>query len=307
MSIKDSMVVQTALDAFESLKLGIDNKTSLHPNLLQNVLRTSIDCPEKPEGFDIKVKYWNNQFLLDKICLTSGGADSTIAWYLEDKPKGLYIDIGQEYSWKEKQALDDIGIDFKYIELLQLGEKTGQEKDWKHIIPGRNFLFLTIAAELVKDSGEIIFAVTDGEGWDSGKGDKSEKFVYDWQIWYKAVTGKIVCVETLAERTKAGWLREFSNQGFDINVIRYKTVTCFSQVNGQCGKCQACLRKYLSFISAYQLDTSKDYETHPVIGCKEYINKYLYNLNKALNNNDFSHYSKQRCIEDLQAINEALK
>jgi 7-cyano-7-deazaguanine synthase in queuosine biosynthesis len=304
MDIKDSVVVQTAIEVIAALKRGTNFHTQLQPELLQSVLSTSIDCPEKPEGFDIKVKPWNSQQLLDEICLTSGGADSTIAWFLADKPRGLYIDINQDYASKEIEALNKLrpcGLKYRYIDLGNLDSETPLYKNWKHIIPGRNFLFLTIAAECVKDNGVVIFSVVDGEGLESDKGDKSKKFIGQWQDWYEAVTGKEVYVDTLSTHTKAGWLKEFAKTN-DINIIRYSTVTCFSKEHSQCGKCQACLRKYLSFISAFGMNTSEDYAIHPKIGCKEYIDKYNVNLSKALNEKDFSHYSEKRCIEDLEAL-----
>jgi 7-cyano-7-deazaguanine synthase in queuosine biosynthesis len=308
MGIKDSMVVQTALESIAALKNNGFITTSLHPELLDAVLQTSVDCPEKPESFKCVVKAnWENE-LVDEICLMSGGADSTIAWFLTDKPLGLYIDIGQEYAAKELNVLEDLksyDLKYRYIDLKDIGAENEFFKNWKHIIPGRNFLFLTIAAEMLKDSGRIIFSAVEGEGWNSNKGDKSEQFVYQWQKWYTAATGKNILVCTLSLDTKPGWLKRFLSKGFDINIIRYKTVTCFSKENRQCGSCQACLRKYLSFISAFNLDTSEDYIVHPMIGCTEYIEKYKKNLRHCLEVKDFSHYSINRCNEDLIAIRAA--
>jgi 7-cyano-7-deazaguanine synthase in queuosine biosynthesis len=302
MYILDSAIAEEAISICTQLNSTGNISTSFNTELLKDVLETSIDCPEKPKEFELKINYSKTE-LLDEICLTSGGADSTIAWFLANKPKGLYINIGQKYFIKEVTALHSLGISYNLVDISSKFKI--RNENWKHIIPGRNFLFLTIAAEMVEDRGNIIFAVTEGEGWDSGKGDKSNKFVCAWQNWYTTVTGKSINVGTLTSGTKASWLKSFEQSGYDIDLIRYRTVTCFAENNGQCGKCQACLRKYLSFISAFGLDTFKDYMIHPMIGCTEYIEKYKKNLKHCLEVNDFSHYSRKRCNEDLTAIQAA--
>lgn len=302
MNVKDSIIVKEAINSVKSLIGSTQIETSLQPCLLRTVLETSIDCPEKPETFELNINRWNNQSLYDEICLTSGGADSTIAWFYFNKPKAIYIDIGQAYHAKEKDSLRRLGIPAEVIHLAEF-DVTNL---WKHIIPGRNFLFLTIAAEMLKHEGKIYFACTEGEGWNSNKGDKSSKFICDWQTWYKAVTGKNIFVQTLVADTKPGWLKSFRSKGFDVNLIRYKTVTCFSDSeNYQCGECQACLRKFLSFITAFNLYTNEDYNVHPMIGCEEYIHKYIVKMQECLKTKNFSHYSARRCEEDLTAIHLA--
>jgi len=275
--------------------------SSYNPQLLNELAEVMFDCPEKPSDFSFSVK--SVPQLHSKICLTSGGADSTIAWYQSGKPQGLYIDIGQPYAEKERSALARLGIPHHYVDMrgTHLASRT-----WKHIIPGRNFLFLGVAAEMLKNQGEIIFSVVDGEGLNSGKGDKSYKFITLFEDWYRRVTGKYLRVITMGERTKAGWLKWFVDEGHDINIIRYDTVTCFSGDVYQCGECQACLRKFLSFMSL-GMDISADFVAYPMFGAAEYVQKYQIKLKEALTNLDFSHYSQQRCIEDLQAIYDAQK
>lgn len=275
---------------------------SLHSNLLNELMQVALDCPEKPEGYELTVQDFSKT-KYDNICLTSGGADSTIFWYLTGKPKGLYINMGQEYAEKEIARLKDLGVDFKLVDIS--GCFNGSMlNDWKHIIPGRNFLFLTIAAEQVQDRGTIFFSVVSGEGWESGKGDKSERFVELWRNWYYKVTGKDVNVETMVSDTKGDWLKTFAKE-HDINIIRNQTVTCFSgNSNKQCGKCQACLRKYLSFIHC-GIDISDDFNIHPMEGGRSFVDKYKVVLRQALNSQDFTHYSEARCRGDLGAIEAA--
>ena len=306
-NVRESLLVKTITGICEGLSSGISRMrldNVLAPEILNSVVNTAIDCPEKPTGFESLVK--GTRFLGGRnsdICLVSGGADSTIQWFLADSPPAIYVNFGQPYAEKEIEALEAVGVTHDIIE-VEINNPIGY---WKHIIPGRNLLLLTIAAELLQNEGVILFGVTDGEGWNSEKGDKSCKFVIEFTDWYNTVTDKGISVETMATRTKAGWLKEFKSQGFDPDVIRYKTITCFSSKSGQCGECQACLRKYLSFVEAFSLDTSEDYKTHPMEGAKQYVDKYKKVLAEALGKLDFSHYSEDRCREDLHAIEVAEK
>lgn len=297
-------IIADALHTLNSINSGGRVRTSLQPVMLHNLLTIALDCPEKPLDFVLDVGPLKGKQFFDKICLTSGGADSTIAWYYHDKPQGVYIDIGQGYATKETSILNELKIPYLDIALTsQLNTQLDKDPDWKHIIPGRNFLFLTVAAEMVKHGGTVIFSVVDGEGYNSGKGDKSEAFIDAWIKWYRQLTGKMIYVETCDFYTKAGWLRWFASR-HDINIIRNKTVTCFSDLSGQCGLCQACLRKYLSFTSI-GMDIKEDFIVHPLIGGKEFVKKYKIVLNRALQLNDYNHYSMKRCTEDLAAIQTA--
>jgi 7-cyano-7-deazaguanine synthase in queuosine biosynthesis len=296
-------LIKDAIKTCSALVYGAKVRTTYQPQLLKELLSIATDCPEKPKNFKLEIERREMNNLLDTICLVSGGADSTIAWHLFGKPQGIYIDIGQNYSSKETSCLQKLNIPTLYVDINEK-DLGATSTEWKHIIPGRNFLFLTIAAECLENHGKLIFSVVDGEGWESGKGDKSKDFVIAWQKWYKSLTGKTIGVSTCVERTKAGWLRAFINADNDINIIRHGTVTCFSEESGQCGKCQGCVRKYLSFVSN-NINIKEDYNIHPMIGAKEYVDKYKVVLNKALKLNDYSHYSLARCTEDLAAIEKA--
>jgi 7-cyano-7-deazaguanine synthase in queuosine biosynthesis len=302
-SVVNQNVIQDVVRLCKVIKNNSRFRTPYHPKLLQELLEIAVDCPEKPEDFKLDIGPIQRLHLLDEICLVSGGADSTIAWYLMGKPKAIYIDIGQSYASKEKHKLEILKIDPIIIDLYSTGIGNNGEK-WKHIIPGRNFLFLTIAAEFLRDGGELIFSAVDGEGYNSGKGDKSQAFIVKWQEWYRALTSKVIGISTCVERTKAGWLKEFASRGNSLDIIRYNTITCFSDEDGQCGKCQACLRKYLSFMTN-GLDIAEDFNIYPMIGAKEYVDKYKDVLSKALKLNNYSHYSLVRCTEDLAAIEKA--
>lgn len=296
-----SHVVKDATVMLSKLREGKQEYMhSFQPELLGKLTNVMLDCPERPANLKFEVKAQEREY--DNICLTSGGADSTIAWYYANKPRGIYIDIGQAYAKKEQEALKSLEIPYTYIDMRGCHLA---DKPWKHIIPGRNYLFLCVAAEMVKDNGTIWFAMTDGEGANSGRGDKSLEFVYLFQDWYKACTGRTIIIQTMVDKTKVGWLVWMTTH-YNLDIIRHYTVTCFNAEFGQCGTCQACLRKFLSFISI-GLDISGDFHQHPLIGAAEYVRKYEENLTIALDKHDFTHYSHQRCREDLDAIANAKK
>lgn len=295
-----SFIVKDALHMLSRIRRGKDTyENSFHPDMLGEMTKVMLDCPERPSDFQFNVQAPPREY--DNICLTSGGADSTIAWYWAEKPVGLYIDIGQPYTYKERAALKLMEIPHVYVDMR--GSHAADVR-WKHIIPGRNFLFLCVAAEMVKDYGNIWFSVVDGEGADSGKGDKSLLFISLFQDWYFACTGRRIFIQTMIDKTKSGWLQWFAEKKYDVNIIRKMTVTCFSEEHGQCGTCQACLRKYLSFVSI-GMEIAEDFVAHPMFGAAEYVEKYKKVLNEALTKQDFSHYSRLRCIEDLAAIEKA--
>jgi 7-cyano-7-deazaguanine synthase in queuosine biosynthesis len=295
----DTFIVKDAIKILNAAARGTSFTTSFQPKLLGKLCDVMLDCPERPEGH----KFFIHPPLYEykHVCLTSGGADSTIAYYLAQFAKGLYIDIGQPYATKELKALAQLEIPYCYIDMR--GTHLADNR-WQHIIPGRNFLFLCVAAEMLQDNGNIMFAMVDGEGAESDKGDKSLMFVEYFQDWYRACTGRRIFVQTMVDRTKAGWLKWFSEH-HDVNIIRKNTVTCFSGEEGQCGSCQACLRKYLSFISI-KMDIAEDFHNHPMVGARQYVEKYKKVLGEALHKQDFSHYSRQRCVEDLEAMAVAI-
>ena len=302
MEWNQSYIVKDAMSILRAVRDGKhEYVNSFQPELLGMLTKVMLDCPERPEDFKFEVKAPQHEY--KNVCLTSGGADSTIAWYYVDKPHGLYIDLGQPYAAKERKALDSLGIIYTYVNMRGCHLA---DKPWKHIIPGRNFLFLCIAAEMLKDNGSIWFAMVEGEGADSDKGDKSLMFVSLFEDWYKACTGRTIYVQTMVDRTKAGWLDWTTDHDGLTDIIRRKTVTCFSSQEGQCGSCQACLRKYLSFISI-GMDIYKDFQHHPMVGAVEYVKKYENLLAYTLGKEDFSHYSRRRCHEDLNAIANARK
>ena len=267
---------------------GIPVQDSFGERLVGNIF----DVPEKPEGYNFNFVKPRDTVAV----LVTGGLDSSALYYMAEKSgrnvKAFYVDIGQPYAYKEISALEIMGIPF---ELVKPDVKLDASKFWKHIIPGRNFYFLSLVAEMIQ-GGEIWFGATNGEMPVRG-GDKSLAFIHHCNELFSHLPYKVEVKTPLAQMTKgeivAWWKKHVPLEKLKV------TVSCFDGEVGACGKCQSCLRKALAFASnRLELETEVDVRE----GCKQYIEKYLTVLNEALKNEDFSHYSKKRALEDLLAI-----
>lgn len=293
MSVLASPVVQEILGLNNAIVNGKNYGASLRPKMLAGVMREALSFPEKPEGFNSLVRYLGE--LSDSICLISGGMDSTIGWYYNHKPKGLYVDVGQPYIKKELDVLVKLGIDYTVVMVPYAAPL--ETSPWKHIIPGRNMLLLTIAAEMVSRYGSVYFGALKGEE----TGDRSYNFVTLFEQWYNTVTGKEVNVWRMDQRTKPGWLEWFIKAGHDPNIIRYNTVSCYAESLKPCGCCISCLKKFMAFVNN-GIDISGDYEVHPMVGAREHVHHYIEVLTRAKRSKDYSEYPEDRVREDLEAI-----
>ena len=84
------------------------------------------------------------------LVLHSGGLDSTLLYQMAKKEalnvKAVYFDIGHDYAWKEKQSLPS------EVEVIDVSwfQAEGKGKDGNTMgsifIPGRNLLFIVMAA-----------------------------------------------------------------------------------------------------------------------------------------------------------------
>lgn len=227
----------------------------------------------------------------------SGGLDSSILYFRAKQQYGVrarafYVDIGQSYRHKEFQALEDLGIKYETI----FGEVFPKQLYWEHIIPGRNFYIFSLLAERIR-GGHIFFGVTKGEMPESG-GDKSKEFLKSVNTLFCKLPYPVTIETPLENETKVD-LIHWWKKNLQEKSIQH-TISCFSEEIGHCGKCRACLRKAMAFVmNDLTLQTNVPIQE----GCVDLINGYRKNMGEALRLEDFSNYSKQRCEEDLEAIN----
>jgi 7-cyano-7-deazaguanine synthase in queuosine biosynthesis len=265
-------------------------------SLVSPLVDVMLDFPEKPSNFNLKVI---RPKLYEKVILVSGGADSSIMWELNkkiDSKLAIYVNLGHQYVAKELEALEKFGINY-----LKLDYPLSFGPMWNHIIPTRNFLLIALAEEYVKHEGEIWLGAVQGES-SPDKGDKSDLFfrMVEELIW--RTKHKKVTIKTLKGKTKNDWLKWYLETVGDDKILH--TITCFEGGEQACGRCQACLRKWISLkycnISEEFIDNY--FKVNPYYGAKEAVEKYKTNMARALELNDFGHYSKDRCEQDLKVI-----
>ncbi len=251
-----------------------------------------LTVPEKPKEISWDIKTVKKEIGV----LVSGWVDSSACYFMAQKTwkrvLPFYFDIWQPYIAKEISALHAMWIRPFIISL----DLSNMKYDWKHIIPWRNGIFIEEVASRIY-WGSVYFWVLDWEIKDELWGDKSRKFLDIMQNELSRLPFPVILETPLAEMTKwkvVKWLLD--NWYKD---ILESSITCFSEEKGHCGKCQACFRKFLAFkLNWLDLETKYDVITY----WKPYAEKYIKLMEEALNNKDFSVYSRNRCEEDLPLI-----
>lgn len=288
--------------ALEINKCISDDKTNIRVGgdalFLQEFINNMIDIKEKPPDYQLKIFTPEEH---KEVVLVSGGLDSTITYFLRKKENEnvlpLFIDIGASYNAKELMALHDLGIVFRLRTMLLTGK-------WEHIIPGRNLTLLAIASSHVENQGTIWLSSVSGETPDRG-GDKSFLFYRHVEKLILFYTGKIIYIKTLGDKTKADWIKHFVLNGpgtvVENEIILKKTISCFSGIEDHCGCCRACVRKWIAF-EYNKINIMDCFDTHPAIGGAEFIIEYIAKMEKAIKEEDFSYYTKDRCLQTLSVI-----
>lgn len=243
----------------------------------------------------------------DAVVLMSGGVDSTILYHRAIKRHGfksvlpLYLDFGQQYANAEQVALRRMQIRYSYM-----SAKVSIPQGWNHIIPARNLIALDIAGSLCNPKGTVYFGVTDGESPFTG-GDKSLKFLGLAGRWLQEAYG-VERIETLLEGTKSLNIYNYIHSGGAVRNI-LDAYSCFEGISGQhCGKCQACLRRYIALENNNIPEhiILQDYIAHPIKDYPDspYVKNYNDKMITALETSDYiSGYSYERCVETLSVIN----
>jgi len=289
--------------------------TDIDLDQASEILNCMIDIKEKPEGFVPKLNTMDLKSLglnerADFVLLLTGGLDSTLAYFrlLDEGYKSIfpiYVDFGHPYAEKEIKALHKLKIDFFYYKEIVPVRYDGP---WEHIIPARNLYLLGIASEIARDGGEIWISSVAGETPEYG-GDKSLTFYKQAHDLIKTTSGKDISIKCMNERTKSGWVSWFLNECL-MDELTYEdkvgilktTVSCFSgHSHLNCGKCRACLRKWIC-LTYNDVDCDDMFEVHPYHGAGELVQEYKDRMSVALQNSDFSYFTKNRCKETLSVF-----
>ncbi len=273
------------------LEEGLSQSTEINlPNIYHEIAREVYDVPERPDSFIPK-------FVRDRYkhtaVLTTGGLDSTVAWLMAPEPKtAYYVNMGQEYAQKEMASLQKVNIPFHTINVYVQNLDAG----WKHIHPGRNFYYLALVAERQMQPTNLLLGAVDGEMSELG-GDKSWRFLRLANQIFAHANPPTRIITPLSTTTKAD-LVEWAIEHGHLEVVK-NTISCFSATSGRCGQCQSCLRTWMAF-SLHGVEL--EFDVHPMVGAREAVEKYERVLRDSLYNQDFSHYSERRCLQDLEAM-----
>lgn len=199
---------------------------------------------------------------LGAVLSFSGGLDSTAGLlYALDKKMPvlpLWIDFGQRNSQAEyqsvKKVLRQLDIEPLVFRLDLKRDIRRGWRDWDFIIPGRNFLFLSLANSVLRFSRKkkksiYLCAHKDESGFLKNR-DKSAHFFRQASVLFSAASGqKIECRSPFSRYSKSEilsyWRRKWEKK---YGISPFITTTCY--YSGGCGRCDACLKRAIYLIAA---------------------------------------------------------
>ena len=184
----------------------------------------------------------------DRIILLSGGIDSTIGYYYLEKPQPVFFNMGHNYQWKERRAVEEI-VDVKKHRLIidsSLSFLGAKEEELNAHIPFRNLFLSLVSAAFYSD---IIYICGIK---DDVMTDKSAKVFNEWSKHLSFLEGRdIQILSPFWDLTKVdlvNWFKKEYPSEFE-KVLRL-TVSCYSgEGDNYCGKCQACFRRAVALFS----------------------------------------------------------
>ena len=183
-----------------------------------------------------------------KVILFSGGLDSTVGLYLLGPGwQPVYVEIGTEYGWRERNVIQSMGVKAAYLwggRLRVIEQQSG-------FIPQRNLLFLTLAQAFL-NADEIALCAVAGEY----SRDKHRKFFAQASKLLSYTAGKVVrCFSPLQSMTKAQAVRKYLKSGGSPELL-LSSVSCYDgSVVTQCGRCMSCFRRWVALESNGLVDS----------------------------------------------------
>lgn len=230
------------------------------------------DTRAAPRHFDIKTSFKDinyskipnnlNNDKFDSLLSFSGGIDSTAGLLLElarnKKPLPLWIGFGQKNENDEMKIIANIssklGIEVKKI---RINFKEYVDSGWSRwklgIIPARNYLFASLAANLVNkliNKKSRILICAHKEEITPINTDKSEKFFETSSKIFSDYYKKDISVETpfrwfTKPEIVSIWHRQWEGK---FKIKPQDTVSCYFGNN--CGVCKACINRAIAFTCA---------------------------------------------------------
>jgi 7-cyano-7-deazaguanine synthase len=205
------------------------------------------------------------------VVLLSGGQDSAIClmWAVRhfDKVEAISFYYGQKHTveticaeriaerlnvgWKliDVEFLSDL-VPSSLLKALEPGQHPLDPTLPSSFVPGRNILFLTIAAQYAYTLGfdNIVGGMTQADF--SGYPDCRRNFISDMEVALSSGLGKPIYIHTpvmnLTKAEEVEWALSFP-EGLEILGM---THTCYEGKKPPCGKCPACILREKGFQEA---------------------------------------------------------
>ena len=204
------------------------------------------------------------------ILLYSGGLDSTAARYILKPDALLYVDLGVEYSAKERAALP---VDVWVVSAQSM--VTTISKRSQHV-PFRNMIFAEIAynqAVARWPDEDVIRVAVIGVKEDATE-DKTKQAFQIMSAALNAIRPKggplIDIFSPFWDTTKAQLVVWLKANRLDWEAILKEIVTCFSADGKRCGKCWACVA-YATTLTLAGIECRKWFESDVVQTAKEQL------------------------------------
>jgi len=241
------------------------------------------------------------------VIMMSGGLDSYLAWhyalkekdYKEEEIFPLWINLGQPYARKEKEAISSFEFEVHTVDLTLLRPEFGNVPTIDNqIIPGRNLILAAIAASF----GQTIWlSALDGE-MHKFMPDKTQKFldlaselfsyVFDNRLETKVIS-------PFTSMSKSDIVKWSLSKGVTVEQI-LNTSTCYHTDHKACGECSTCFKRKVALINN---NIEEDYEKNPFVPANnEYMRTTVPKMLKDYKEGRFDHYSKKRCLETFSAL-----
>ena len=187
-----------------------------------------------------------------EVLLFSGGVDSLIAWHWFDKPKPIYVMLYHRYQKKEIECIKALekmipSLNVEFVQGPVLGKFEIGDKAY---ISQRN---LQLALCAVHQGNLIYMAGVKGDKVEDKTPEAFSVMSFAMNFIKKPSELEIKIKSPFWEMTKTEiikWFLENYPQDYVENVLR-TSVSCYdANIDGSCGACPACFRKWISLEAA---------------------------------------------------------
>lgn len=221
----------------------------------------------------------SNPTIEKEILLFSGGLDSVIAWFYLNKPKCMYVNLGHRYMNNEIESIKNLQSKFNLFPDVVFDDHLSL-KDYEQpdaYIPLRN-LFLAMLGTFKANKVWVI--VQRGE---MDLADRSAEFFRETSKLLSQVLGRkiVICTpfETMTKQDMVNWFLHTVNIDLPLETriqILKTSRSCYENLEGECGQCSACFRKWIS-LEANGIDAKYWFLKDPNkwSGVRTYIRKMM--------------------------------